>query len=103
LTLGLAILAAVTALGLALVGWRLSRRINTSGSGAGGVRRAAGIVSVISLLLVSISGLSHLTAGHPPSSPLALSPADFFWEHPALLTTAAVAVAALALLRIAKP
>jgi len=102
-TLGLAVLAAVAALGLALVGWLASRGVNTSGPLAGGVRRFTGSVGVIALVLVSISGLSHLITGHPPGSSSALGPAAFFGEHPAFLITTAVAVAALVLLRIARP
>ena len=102
-TLGLAMLSAVVALGMVPVGWLLSRRLAAPPPRAGGVRRPAGIVGGVALVLVSISGLSHLITGHTPGSSSALEPTDFLREHPALWITAAVAGAACVLLRVARP
>ena len=101
-TLGLAILAAVAALGLALVGWRASRGVNPFAPRARAVRGSTRAVGVIALVLVSISGLSHWTTGHPSDSSSPLGPAAYRGEHPALLITAGLAIAALVLLRIAE-
>lgn len=88
-TLGMAVLAAVAALALALM-----RRHAT--------RRFAGPMGVIALVLVAISGLSHAITGHAPGSSSALGPAAFAAEHPALWVTAGVAVLALACSRFGR-
>ncbi len=103
LMLGLAILAAGAALCMSLAEWLPSLRANPLWLRASGVRRAAGILSVVALLLVASAGVFHLINGHPPGSALALAPGDFFREHPALLTAAALAAGALVLLRVTKP
>lgn len=83
-TLGLALAAAIAAVGSALL-----RRH----------RRAAAGLGVVALVLVSVAGLYHRTVGHAGGTASALGPAAFLGEHPALSVTAAAAVAAIVLAR----
>ncbi len=92
-TLALAMLAAAISLGLAVAGRLVSR--------SGGAERLARPVGLVALTVLSISGLSHLILRHSPGSSSVLGPAAFLGAHPALLVTAAAAVLALALPRIA--
>ncbi len=86
--LSVSLVAAVASLGLALVG-RFAPKLRSFALGA----------AFAALAFVSVSMSIHLVAGHRPGSPTALGPGAYFREHPAFVITAAVAMAALVLLR----
>ncbi len=102
MTLGLALAAAIVALGLGMFGWFRSQQIRRSPRATGAICRLAERVAVVALVLVALASVIHLTVGHRPGTPSALDPVAFLGEHLALLITTGVALAALMVSRIAR-
>ena len=101
--LSLSLVAAVASLALALAG-RLAGRARSAPAWTRGRLRGLSLAAgVAALVLVTGSTVFHWLTGHRPGSPGALSPGAFFGEHPAFVTVAGVATAALFLLRTGKP
>lgn len=101
-TLGLALAAALAALGLAAYCWLASTGVLRS-AGQARIRRLARGAGLAALGLVLLSTASHLFTGHRPGSSAELAPAAFITEHPTIGVASALAAGALLLLWLTRP